>query len=73
MCNISWSYTKSIPMLTHITFTHKTINVQRIKPYKCLEKRAIHLNLLWNKESPEGLPVNPVRSGASFYACSRIT
>lgn len=23
MCNISWSYTKSILMLTHITFTHK--------------------------------------------------
>nr|DAG94264.1 MAG TPA: hypothetical protein [Crassvirales sp.] len=23
MCNISWSYTKSILMPTHITFTHK--------------------------------------------------
>lgn len=38
MCNISWSYTKSILMLTYTTFTHKTINVQRIKPYKCLKE-----------------------------------
>lgn len=25
MCNMSWSYTKSILMLTHITFTHKIL------------------------------------------------
>lgn len=25
-------------MLTYTTFIHKTINVQRIKPYKCLKE-----------------------------------
>ena len=41
-----------------------------LNPVNALKKRAIYLNLVWNKECPEGHSVSPVRSGVVTLSCS---